>query len=1144
MGQGPELPEFQAPVPIFKKGFQEILTMEAHALWQRTAADAASLYERIGDPVWRAGEGAPETGDTEGLLARWCDAAALGNWDLLDRRLAWDGLRRDEAGRWLGAGEWTTRPRWVETLEAILARCGPAYARVLTPTPLPRERGSEESVSAFLSLSPWEREPEGEDSRACLPIRDISTIPFFPILLPFVDHAAEALAERLGHRPDLITAEALRPALTYLLRFLSNVASPALFERFDQHRTARESQFDRLLRRAEPESAGDRLYQAFVVESHNGGLAGLLARKAVLARQLATAVDDWIEATAELIERLDRDRKAIASLFNGGMPLGSVIELRPGLSDRHHQGRTVAALRFESGLALVYKPKPLAVDRAFFDVLGWINEQGELPPFRRLAVLPGEGYGWMEWVDPEPVADAAGAARYYRRCGRLLALVYALEGYDCHAENVIAAGEQPVLVDLETLMNPTAAGMVDDAALSPATAVAARQLHDSVIRTGFLPNWTLGQDGRWVDVSMLGFSDGQPRFTQAPGWETPNTDGMRRASREVPLPGGQSVPRLPDGAPAGAADEREVIAGFREMYRFLVRHRDELLGAPELLPAWKSLQVRYVPRMTRLYARFLRRLTDPSVLERGIDWSLAAESLARLSIFFSTGETRPGGWDLFAHECAALLRLDIPYFAARGDERHVYDGRGRLLVADRFAETPFERLRTRLDKLGEGDLEMQTGYVRATFQARATGGGVVAHGLGAQRRREEAADVLEPDDALELASRLGHRLASRAIRSPGGAVTWIALEPLQDSAVCSFKPIGYNLHSGSAGVALFLAALARVTGDREVRALALGALREVLAALRDDPQWMVEALGLGANLGVGSILYALSAAGELLDEEDLVRRAATAARGLGHPAIEKDSKLDVVFGAAGAILSLLKLHRASGDAAVLDVAAECGRHLLAHVRETGEGLAACPTMDGALHTGFSHGAAGLACALARLAAATGETTFAAAARGLVAWEENHFDRGEGNYPTHRKRDEAPIFLAAWCHGAPGIALSRLALLEALGEPGALVQAERCLATTERHGLADADHLCCGTSGRIDVLLEAGRRLAQPARIERARRLAAEAVHRAAGSGGCRLPAGTTDAALLPGLFTGSAGIGYTWLRLARPDELPSVLLFD
>ena len=28
--------------------------------------------------------------------------------------------------------------------------------------------------------------------------------------------------------------------------------------------------------------------------------------------------------------------------------------------------------------------------------------------------------------------------------------------------------EQPVLVDLETLMNPTAAGMVDDAALSPA----------------------------------------------------------------------------------------------------------------------------------------------------------------------------------------------------------------------------------------------------------------------------------------------------------------------------------------------------------------------------------------------------------------------------------------------------------------------------------------------------------------------------------------------------------------------------------------------------------------------------------------------------------------------------------------------------
>ena len=37
-----------------------------------------------------------------------------------------------------------------------------------------------------------------------------------------------------------------------------------------------------------------------------------------------------------------------------------------------------------------------------------------------------------------------------------------------------------------------------------------------------------------------------------------------------------------------------------------------------------------------------------------------------------------------------------------------------------------------------------------------------------------------------------------------------------------------------------------------------------------------------------------------------------------------------------------------------------------------------------------------------------------------------------------------------------------------------------------------------------------------------------------------LPAG----AFSPGLFQGSAGIGYALLRLARPDLVPSVLLWE
>ena len=40
------------------------------------------------------------------------------------------------------------------------------------------------------------------------------------------------------------------------------------------------------------------------------------------------------------------------------------------------------------------------------------------------------------------------------RQGGYLAILYALEATDFHFENLIAAGEQPVLIDLETLFHP------------------------------------------------------------------------------------------------------------------------------------------------------------------------------------------------------------------------------------------------------------------------------------------------------------------------------------------------------------------------------------------------------------------------------------------------------------------------------------------------------------------------------------------------------------------------------------------------------------------------------------------------------------------------------------------------------------------
>src|SRR4030095_10435406 len=133
----------------------------------------------------------------------------------------------------------------------------------------------------------------------------------------------------------------------------------------------------------------------------------------------------------------------------------------------------------------------------FFALVDWLNahsasaedlgpERGILP-LRSLKVLNRTTHGWMEFVEHAPLPDADGARRYYRRVGMMLSLIHALDGVDFHLANVIASGEEPVIVDLETLLHavprPWDSEMADSADLQ-----ALGSIEGSVLRSGLLPS--------------------------------------------------------------------------------------------------------------------------------------------------------------------------------------------------------------------------------------------------------------------------------------------------------------------------------------------------------------------------------------------------------------------------------------------------------------------------------------------------------------------------------------------------------------------------------------------------------------------------------------------------------------------------------
>jgi lantibiotic modifying enzyme len=275
----------------------------------------------------------------------------------------------------------------------------------------------------------------------------------------------------------------------------------------------------------------------------------------------------------------------------------------------------------------------------------------------------------------------------------------------------------------------------------------------------------------------------------------------------------------------------------------------------------------------------------------------------------------------------------------------------------------------------------------------------------------------------------------------------------------------------------------------------------------------------------------------LLDEcEGLVERIAAL--------VDEDEQLDLIGGSAGAILSLLTLHRFRPASRTLAVATACGDRLLDRARrmECGIGWIGPIESSGPL-AGCAHGAAGVAWALLDLAAASAESRFRAAALDAIAYERTLFVPEAGNWRdlrTREMRDDGrePPFSNAWCYGAPGIGIARLRSLRHVDDPVVRAEVDVALRTTLAGGALWRHTLCHGHLGNLDLVSLAADTFDDECLRDQRTRATATVVDRIEREGWrCATPLGIES----PGLMNGLAGIGYGLLRLAEPARVPSIL---
>lgn len=1030
----------------------------------------ATLDERLA--AW-AGQPSEVPGDAARVrLARWARLFGGGDVAALERRLAWDGLSpallarplSDEPPRAWKAG-------WADDLAVLLQEARREAAGY-------RDADWEAGIQA---------------------LGGTTHLPFADVWLPLVRHARAAFLARSPSGAERLSAAALSAFERQLASDLSGAGALVLFDAFQAVRAGVPSP---------AAGGGSGRYDGFVRELLAGGLARIWQEFPALARRCVDLVRVWQEALAELCARIDTDAPLLEACF--GRSTGRVTRASVGLSDPHGGGRRVAILEFEDGWRLVYKPRDLGLEHAFSELLAWCGREGldDVPP--PLLIVDRGTHGWVQHAVQAEQRDDESARAYYRRAGGLLCLGYVLRCADLHAENIVAAAEGPVVVDGEVMVQPMGPSEGRPAAAEGHDGVDQDQVQNTCLASGLLAFRHADPGGGYYDAAGLREAGARTASVPRRLWTGLRTDAMAFTLGE------RYQPTLANAATLGGvrlcpdAYAADLTGGFRRVYRFLVHHRDRLVAAGGPLAGFGGQTARVLFRPSDPYAALLEVMNAPQHWRRGVDRSIAFDSLNRP---FARQADAPALWPLAADERRDLERGDVPRFTLATGATAPAASSGP--AAGHFSKPGHDAVLDRLWAMGEDDLGRQVAWIEGALAASGP-------------RRQAPCSATCADPWIQAARRLGEDLLVRAAPS-GGTLAWDVLGRRLD------------LYGGHAGIAVFLAALARLDGERWREAT-----RAVLRGIEDE----IEAGQRGASarkptaVTLASVVYALTVVAALLEERAPLDRAVALVQALDAGELAGLRQFDVAGGLAGALLALVTLYEVSGHPAALASAAASARLLTGRQVPVGGVGRAWVSSDGHVRAGFAHGAAGAAYALARFSAVAGCSAAAAAARAALDWEQSAFSPADGNWPAIRGDGGASV-MTGWCHGAAGIALALALWPRTPDDQDRIVTTlDRAVRATRAAAPARKDHPCCGTLSRSEALLAAAVTLGEGSWEAEAVRLAEPIAARARRAGAAAARTGGFEYGMFqPGFFQGVAGIGYGLLRVGHARWLPSVAGF-
>jgi hypothetical protein len=399
----------------------------------------------------------------------------------------------------------------------------------------------------------------------------------------------------------------------------------------------------------------------------------------------------------------------------------------------------------------------------------------------------------------------------------------------------------------------------------------------------------------------------------------------------------------------------------------------------------------------------------------------------------------------------------------------------------------------------------------------------------------------EATDWKQLALKTGKALCDIGERR-GAGIAWRAV--IEGSVINSYLP---NIYSGSTGIALFLASIAKENPDRLFAETA-----EAVGYWLSDSVWNHGSTNCGLYSGESGIgLFYLKLA-KVLNKPNYADMAVLRARRLIGV---QPSTVDLVDGSAGLLLFLAELQDLTADRAIRRWAIELGDELIrnairikdgsdGNVRLYWEVPSTVPGLPAQSYLGLLHGAAGIGLSLLTLGIVVGEQRFIDAAiqvgEHLLAKAKVEQVNQTLVYTWSRTLDDEGSNFSAHCHGAGGIGQFLIRLWCNCGDSRFLMAAHGAAAIVASRDPRHSSQ-CHGLAGDGALFLD----LFQATNEDKFLKMAYTTgchlgLYRKEGIEGVWIRSIGGDVS--PDYMTGCAGVGAFCLRLSSPLSTPDLLL--